>query len=168
MAIERVSAGSIAIDLPRYMRGGDQPRSLESMLFLLSSKHIVALPFHAAPQTLSLVKLFFQLWREPKVRLFEVPSHRPGCSFSVSLAERIENLSMLSNGFGRDARVEVETVEMHMGVNPFKRVLEKHIAACSREDIVEGGVRHGEPLVFLIGLSNLHLAHLEHELFEGA
>jgi hypothetical protein len=134
----------------------------------MRAKHIVALLFHVALQTLSLVKLFFQLWREPKVRLFEVPSHCPGCSFSVSLAERIENLSMLSDGFGRDARVEVETVEMHVCVNPFERVLEKHIAAYSREDIVEGGIRHGELLVFLIGLSNPHFAHLEHELFEGA
>lgn len=100
--------------------------------------------------------------------LFKVPSHRTGRSFCISLTQRIQNHSMLSDGFGRDTRVKVETVEMHMGVNPLKCVLEKDIAACSREDIVERGICHSELLVFLIGLSDLHLAHLQHELFESA
>jgi hypothetical protein len=120
-----------------------------------------------AKRTLCLEQFFSRFWREPKVCLFNVPSHRPGSGFSVSLAKRIQNLSMLGDGFGHDARVEVQTVEMQVYVKPLKYVMEKHIATCPCEDTVERGVRYGELLVFLIGLSNLHLSHISHELFEG-
>jgi len=46
--------------------------------------------------------------------MFKVLNHRPGGGFSISLVERIQNLSLLGDSFGRDARVEIETVEMQV------------------------------------------------------
>ena len=69
----------------------------------------------------------------------------------VSLAKRIQNLSMLGDGFGHDARVEVQTVEMEVWVKPLKYVMEKHIATCPCEDIVERGVRLHEFVCAIAG-----------------
>lgn len=107
--------------------------------------------------------------QEPTLRLLNVPGHRCGCGFSVALAQRIENRSVLDDGDGRldggDGRyacVEVQAVEMQVCVEPLECLLEKHIAACLCEDIMEHSVCNSYLPVFLIGLSNLHLPHRQH------
>src|SRR5258708_13259878 len=83
--------------------------------------------------------------QEPTLRLLNVPSHRCGCGFSVALAQRIENRSVLDDGEGRldggDGRyscVEVQAVEMQVCVEPLGLLLEKHISPC----LSKGTMKH--------------------------
>src|SRR5258708_9586893 len=96
--------------------------------------------------------------QEPTLRLLNVPSHRCGCGFSVALAQRIENRSVLDDGEGRldggDGRyacVEVQAVEMQVCVGPHERLLEKNIALRLCEGITGPGLCNMDVPAFLVG-----------------